>query len=401
MGFPLPWIPALIAVAASVSLNLGTGWLYRRRDRIGGEIAALHLGFDLLQLVALLHLTGGISNPFALLLLVPVTMSATLLTAAATVFLALMASLLLVFLWKYALPLPWLGPAPSFPDPYPLAIVIAITLGVCFLSFYAWQMSAETRRRQTALIATQAALERESRMNALGSLAAAAAHELGGPLGTITLIAHDLGAALGDDPDLRGDIELLAQEVQRCRHILAHMARRAEAEEPFPLLPLTVILREALDNFDTHDLRLELNSPWQPGEGPLVRRSAELLHGLANFIGNAIRHAHFYVTIEVGAKDHHLWIRIEDDGDGFPAGLLPNLGEPFLGPKYSASGSTGLGIFIATTLLERTGGRISFENKPDEGGARVTIRWLRDQIEELPANAEKGRGKGQQQGLTR
>lgn len=381
LRFPLPWIPALSAIAASVVLNLGLSWLYRPNDRINGRAALLHLGFDLVQLSVLLFLTGGLSNPFALMLLVPVTISATLLSARETVALVVVALLLLIGLWLKHLPLPWGDGLPMrLPDIYQLGLLVAIGLGMIFLTFYAWQVSAEGRRRQAALVATQAALDRETRMGALGSLAAAAAHELGGPLGTITLIARDLEDALGTDPHLGADVHLLSQEARRCRDILSGIAERAEAEDPFPELPLPALLREVAEPFEPTRVPVELRFAWGPGSGPVIRRTPELLHGLSNILGNALRHAASRVHVEAGETPSELWVTLSDDGAGFPPEMLPRLGEPFLGPSVSGSGSTGLGIFIATTLLERTGGALTFANLPD-GGARVEIRWDRSDIE--------------------
>jgi len=380
LAFPIPWLPALTAIGASVSLNLGLKWLYRRRDRIDGRSALFHLGFDLVQLAVLLFLTGGLTNPFAVLLLVPVTISATLLSARATVLLVCTALFLLVALWQWHHPLPWVGERLVLPDIYILGIVIAIALGMLFLTFYAWQVSAEGRRRQAALVATQSALDRESRMGALGSLAAAAAHELGGPLGTITLIARDLEDALGDDLAFGQDIHLLNQEVRRCRDILTGISERAEAEDPFPELALPALLREIIEPFEPTRVPVEIRVEWEPGSGPIVRRSPELLHGLANIVANALRHARGKVRFEAGETPAELWVSVTDDGPGFSPDLLPRLGDPFLGPSWSGSGSTGLGIFIATTLLERTGGRLGFSNL-SEGGARVELRWWRTDIE--------------------
>lgn len=388
-GFPIPWWPVIAAIAATVSLNLGLSWLYRARDRLDGASAFWNLAFDLVQISVLLFLTGGLANPFALWLMVPVTISATLLSARATALLVALAIALLTLLWQTALPLPWARGGIDLPPTYQLGIYMAIGLGMLFLAAYAWAISAEARRRQAALVATQAALERESRMGALGSLAAAAAHELGGPLGTITLIARDLEESLGRDPAVGPDIQLLVQEVTRARDILAGIATRAEAEDPFPVVPLPALLREVVEGFEPTRVRVIIHVPWSPRGGPQVRRSPELLHGLGNLVSNGLRHAAGRLLVEGGETPQELWVAIADDGPGFPPDLLPRLGEPFLGPSFSGSGSTGLGIFIATTLLERTGGRLSFAN-PAEGGARVEIRWQRSDIELAPVREKEG-----------
>lgn len=381
LGYPLPWAGLLLALAASAGLNLLLNWLYRRRDRVSGRVALTLLALDLVQLWVLLFLTGGLYNPFALLLLVPVTIAATVLSARSTSLLVTGALVLLILLWRWHLPLPWgAGPAPVLPDLYRLAMLVAIALGMLFLAAYVWQISAEGRRRQVALIATQAALEREGRMGALGSFAAAAAHELGGPLGTITLIARDLRDALAADPAHGADVLLLEQEAGRCRDILTRMSEQAEHDDPFPDLPLPALLHEVMAPFEPTRVPVEIVTPWAKGTGPPMPRSPELLHGLHNIVANALRHASSRVQAIAGDDADGIWLRIEDDGPGFPPELLPQLGEPFLGPSISRSQSTGLGIFIATTLLERTGGHLFFSNRP-HGGARVELVWRRPDIE--------------------
>ena len=238
-------------------------------------------------------------------------------------------------------------------------------------------VSAEARDRARALVATEAALTRESRMAALGSLAAAAAHELGGPLGTITLVAHSLADQLGDDPDFGEDIRLLESEAKRSRGILVRIAQRAEAEDPFAQLGLDVLLHEVAHSVQPARVPVRVDAP---APQPTVRRSPELLHGLANLVANAVRHAGSAVELRAITTATEIGISVIDDGAGFPAEVLPRLGEPDLGPSHSGSGGTGLGIFIATTLIERTGGRLLFRNRV-QGGAQVDVRWPRNHIE--------------------
>ena len=378
LDFPLPWGPALAAIGASAILNAGLLTLYPRTARLAGREALLHLAFDLVQLGVLVFLTGGLANPFSLLLLVPVTVAATLLSARGTLSVVLLAIVILIAQWQWALPLPWAGPEFELPEAYRLGILTAEILGIGFLATYAWRISHEGRSQALALAATQAALERETKMSALGSLAAAAAHELGGPLGTITLVARDLAEAIGDDPEFGDDIRLLNQETKRSRDILVDLARRAEGEDPFPSVALAVLLREVAQPYEAQR-RIEV-APSPAAATVEVRRSPELLHGLANFVSNAARHAERKVRLTADLIGDELRVAVQDDGRGFPPALLPQLGEPFLGPSRSGSGGTGLGIFIATTLLERTGGLIAFSNGPS-GGARVEIRWVRTHIE--------------------
>ncbi len=377
LRFPLPWASLVAAVVAAAVLNLGLATLYPRSARLNGRDALLQFAFDLLQAGVLLFLTGGLKNPFVTLLIVPVTISATLLSARGTLLLVAMAAAILVALWRWALPLPWEGAPLVLPPLYRVGIVVAVALAGVFLAGYAWTVSAEARKRAHALIATQAALERETKMAALGSLAAAAAHELGGPLGTITLIARELATTLGHDPVHGDDVRLLDAEAARSRAILVGIARRAEADEPFPRLPLDVLLHEVAQPLGPTRVPIQVVGP---PAAPIIRRTPELLHGLANLVSNAVRHAGSAVTLTATATPHEVGVTVTDDGTGFAADVLPHLGEPFLGPSVSGSGGTGLGIFIATTLLERTGGSLQFSNRPG-GGAQVDIRWRRAHIE--------------------
>jgi len=378
LGYPLPWRSLAAAVGAAAVLNLGLSTLYARNTRLNGSEAVVQFAFDLIQAGVLLFLTGGLTNPFVVLLIVPVTISATLLSARGTVLLLAIAGLILVVLWRWALPLPWAGSDIALPPIYRFGVVVAVALGGVFLAGYAWLVSAEARKRSQALVATQAALERESKMAALGSLAAAAAHELGGPLGTITLIARELAESLGNDPDFGDDVRLLDQEATRSRGILVGIARRAEAEDPFPKLPLDALLHEVAHPFAPSRVPITIAAT---GAGtPIIRRTPELIHGLSNLVANAVRHAGSGVALTAAISANEVLVSVTDDGGGFAETVLPRLGEPFLGPSVSRSGGTGLGIFIATTLLERTGGRLKFSNRRG-GGAQVDIRWLRNHIE--------------------
>jgi two-component system, sensor histidine kinase RegB len=375
--YPLPWGSMLAAVGASVILNFGLSTLYERTDRMTGRELALHLAFDLIQAGVLLFLTGGLANPFSLLLIVPVTIAATLLTAREMAPLLALTLGVLVVIWLWAQPLPWSGPPPEFPLVYRIGDGIAYGLAIGFLAAYLWMVSAESRDRARALVATEAALTREARMNALGSLAAAAAHELGGPLGSISLIAHSLEEELGDDPDFGDDIRLLAAEAARSRRIMKELSTRAEAEDPFAILTLDLLLHEVAQSVKPARVPVTVVTS---GPQPLVQRSPELLHALNNLVSNAVRHAGAEVHMETIITPSEIRVAVLDDGFGFPPDLLPRLGEPMLGPARSKSDSTGLGIFIATTLIERTGGRLSFGNRPD-GGARVEVRWPREDFE--------------------
>lgn len=382
LGYPFPYFGVGCALLASVILNLGLLYLYPRSARLVGTEALLHLAFDLVQLGVLLFLTGGINNPFAVLMIVPVTVSATLLSRRATMVLMGVAVGLLLLLWLWAQPLPWDAPPPQMPFIYQIAVFAALAFSICFISGYVLLVSLEARRWQQALVTTQAVLERETKMSALGALAAAAAHELGGPLGTIKLIAKDLQFELSGDPDFGPDVDLLAKEAERCRSILQGIADRSERDAPFNEVSLQTLLNEIAGSFGDPRVPVRVAEAAQPL--PPVAHTTELKHGLLNLVDNAVRYAESEVVLAATADTDRVAIHIEDDGPGFPSDLLPHLGEPYLGPSRSRGGGTGLGVFIATTLLERAGARVRFRNRRS-GGARVEISWPLTSDEESEA----------------
>lgn len=372
LDFSFPRLAAAGVVAASMTLNLALSLFYRPGARIAGREAFSHLLFDLCQLSALLYLTGGLHNPFCILLLAPVAVSASLLSATVTLALALCAISLVALLFHFSLPLPWEGAPPLLPGAYRIGQAIALGFTLIFIAVYALRLSLEARRWQLALAATQNALERETKISALGALAAAAAHELGGPLGTITLVASDLNAQLGEDPDFGEDIALLQSEAARARAILTRIAQRTEAEDAFALMSLAALLHEVAAPH-AH-ARVPILIAVAGSETCLVRRTPELVHGLANLLDNAVRHAKTEVRLDAQTDSDGLHITICDDGEGFANDLLPRLGDPWPGPSLSRQGSTGLGIFIATTLLQRTGARINFDNVAG-AGAQISLSW--------------------------
>lgn len=381
-AFHLPITLALVIVAASAALNLT---LIRRRpsrDRLNEREAAFYLGFDILQLTALLFVTGGLGNPFSLLLLAPVTVSATILTRRSTIHLCLVAMVCTSVLAFVHLPLPWAAEEFTLPPIYTAGLWVAMMVALAFNAAYAWWVADEARRISAALAATQEALAHQQRMAAVGALAAAAAHELGSPLGTIAVVARELVRELPDDSDVAEDARLLLSETQRCRDILASLARRSEAEPDgaFSEMPFDALVEQAAAPYERAevDVIFEVHAPdGSPltTPAPTTRPTPELLHGLGSIIQNAVQFA--VATVEVTVAwdaNGALSVEVEDDGPGFAASVLSRLGEPYVSTRAGRDGHMGLGLFIARTLLERTGAEIDFENRPD-GGARVAVRW--------------------------
>jgi two-component system, sensor histidine kinase RegB len=385
LAFPLAILPGLLAVLASVALNAALLLVYKRTAHLSGRQASLQLAFDLVQLSVLLYLTGGLANPFALLILVPVTISATLLSGRSTYGLLVLAAVCLTVLALWALPLPWRADeAPRLPDTYRFGVWVALVVGMLFLAAYAWRVSAEARRRQRALVATQAALARSQQLSAVGGLAAAAAHELGSPLGTILLVASDLVSQLGNDPDFGTDVHLLKEQARACGDILKRISVQGPGEAHFSEASLAAILHETAHRHERSGIRhvFEVSAEDQRWR---LSRSPELLNALDNFVANAVRHARQTVAVGVTSDRDRVNVRIEDDGDGFAPEILPHLGDPYLAGSGLRPVGMGLGIFIAMSLLERVGATVRFANRSGPAGAggseiigaRIDISWPR------------------------
>lgn len=388
LGYPMPFVLALAAVAASVALNIFLTLRYPPTTRLSDAQAAIYLAYDTVQLGVLLFLTGGVQNPFAILVLVPVTICASILSLRATVSLVLLAIAALSLIANYHLPLPWSMPGFALPPLYVTGMWIALALGAVFVTIYAWRVAAESRRMSDALAETQMALAKEQRLSALGTLAAAAAHELGTPLGTITVVAKELSRELPATGAVADDVRLLIAETQRCRDILAQLSRRPEGERDPHLhrLPAPALL----DTIAAPHRRREgvvVTVETAPGRGldgttpPVLPHVPEIAHGLGNLVENAVDFARSRVTITVAWTAAELSIVLADDGPGFAQNILGELGEPYISSRSESGDGMGLGVFIAKTLLERTGARVSFANRR-EGGAQVAVTWPRSALDE-------------------
>jgi two-component system sensor histidine kinase RegB len=399
--FRLPLLPALAVVGCSVVLNLFIT-LYRRGvTRLGEREAALFLGYDLLQLGLLLYLTGGLHNPFAILILAPVTVAATVLSLRPVIALAVFAVAAITLLALWHVPLPWRGVPPVFPSELVLGLWTALVLATVFIGSYTWSVAEEARRLRDAVAATQLALAREQRVSAVGALAAAAAHELGSPLATIAVVARELVNDLPADSPYSEDAQLLLSQSERCRQILAQLAHHPDEEgaSPYTRLPISALVEAAGALYHDPRIRLIFATTGEPADAePLVRRSPEIMHGLNNLVQNAVQFARSEVSVTIHWDRTNVTVEIADDGPGFPAHLIGRLGEPYLSTRAGASNHMGLGIFIAQSLLERSGAELTFDNLA-EGGAHVVISWQRAnlQAEARPdaAAAELGSGGAQ------
>jgi len=432
--FDLPLWPCLGVIAISIAMNLNATSRLKRTDGSfpDGRMTAAHLGFDILQLSALLGLTGGLQNPFCLLLVAPVTVAAASLPGRQAALMGLLVFSATVCLFFFSLPLPWqAGTELELPPLYRFGTGLALITGVIFTSAYAWRVAADAEKLELALATTQDVLQREQRMAALGGLAAAAAHELGTPLATIQVVARELLRGSVKDSSAAEDAALILQQAERCRGILKRLSQQPEeGDSAFAEVGLKALLEEVVEPHRGFDLAFDVSVTTRPGEPPpRVRRLPEVIHGLSALVENAADFAAATVRVRAVVDAAFIEIEIVDDGPGFPADILPRLGEPYvtsrpqgkarraLAAQIAASvaaatpgrksrkaaraepepeaiapsqGGMGLGFFIARTLLERTGGKV-FVGAGDGGqgpahrglpkGARVAIRWPRPVLE--------------------
>jgi two-component system sensor histidine kinase RegB len=388
LNYPLPLVECLGIISLSVLLNLWLVFRFGAANRPPATVTTIQLGYDLMQLSALLALTGGLQNPFSLLLLAPVAVSATTLPQRSTFILAGLAIVLASVLGVVHLPLPWdAGKRIVFDRVYLIGIWVSLVCGVTFISAYTNRVAHEARQLADALAATELALSRREQLSALDGLAAAAAHELGTPLSTIALAAKEMLAEVPPGP-LREDVELIIGQSARCRAILGKLRNLGQdGGDPFAAMPIGEILAEVARIHQGQGKELLLDRAGTAGAEPVLRRSVGLLYGLGNLVENAVHFARQTVHVHAAWDKVSVTVTISDDGPGFPPELLARLGEPYLTsrgrePGQDGAGGLGLGIFIAKTLLERTGARLSFENDAESGHARVLVLWPRRAVEQ-------------------
>ncbi|MBM3557455.1 MAG: ActS/PrrB/RegB family redox-sensitive histidine kinase [Alphaproteobacteria bacterium] len=387
LDYHVPLYPVLGTLAALAAFNAYEIYRHGRGTWLSERDATLALAFDILQLAALVFLTGGIGNPFVFLFLAPITISASTLSLRSTVLLdhLAIACVSVVALWHE--PLPWPGGL-VFPELYVFGTWAALVSGIVFLSAYAWRVAQEARAMSDALAATQYALAREQRLAALGGLAAAVAHELGSPLGTIAVIAKELDNELEDGSPLKADAVLLRREAARCRDILRGLSHHKGGDDFLPT-ELPALVENAASPHRGEGIRVEIAPFSTDGTSvPTIRHVPEILHGLGNLVQNAADFAATRVQIGITWNAQRVQVTVEDDGPGFAPEVLAHLGQPYVSTRRDSGEGMGLGVFISKTLLGRTGASVEFGNRVG-GGARIVVEWPRRALEGAEADNEE------------
>lgn len=393
--FDLPIWACLAVIALSAWLNIALRIVFRHARRIEPDRAAWLLAFDIAQLAIMMFLTGGLENPFAFFFLGPVLLSATALPPRMTAMLGGFAMLCATLLVFFHYPLPWSDTdRPAFPDDYLLGVWISILLAIFVIGVYARQIAEEQRQLADAFAATELVLAREQHLSQIDGLAAAAAHALGTPLSTISVVVKELEREIGPDSPHADDIALLREQTQRCRDILAKLNELSGEGEPFDRMPLPTLIEEVVAPHRNFGIEIGVNLP-SDETTPFGARNPAILYGLGNILENAVDFAQQRVEVTADWDDNEISIIISDDGPGFAPEVMSRIGEPYVRSRRRrrmyASDDTGLGLgfFIAKTLLERSGATLTFVNRPfPRRGAIVTIRWARSDFEQLPQSLD-------------
>ena len=377
LPFPIELSYAIIFIGLMTNLFLQFGI---KLNQLKDFYASMFLIYDLIQLSFLLYLTGGIFNPFSFLLVIPAIVSSTFLSMGTTIILGFITSLLLLLISFFHLPLP--GEDMNllhFPNFYKTGIIISIFIGLIFLSYFGIRFAGESKKRSEALNKLQEVISKEYELESLGGQAAAAAHSLGTPLATISVVAKELKKEIGDNHELSKDIDLLISQSKRCSEILKRISKKQiEEDKFFSSTKLENLLEEIINSFkETSSKEITLVSDNDKNKID-IQRSAEMIYGLRNFIGNAIKFSKSKVNIFLISDNKEIKIIVNDDGPGFPKDIIEKLGEPYIKSRsleLNSNSGLGLGTFLGKTLLERQNAKLFFKEDKNLGGASVVISW--------------------------
>jgi two-component system, sensor histidine kinase RegB len=390
IGLEFPIVACLVVVVMSALLNLALSWGFPVSKRLSERGAALLLVYDILQLAALLFLTGGIANPFAILFLAPVAIAAASLSLRQTLGLLGLTLICATVLARWSLPIVWAGGEKlMLPPVYVVGHWTALIVSAAFVTVYAYRVAAESGRTASALAATELVLARAQHHSQLDGLAAAAAHELSTPLATVALVVREMAAHPASGADSSDDLQLLEQSVERCRSILAKLsAPRELSNQALEFSNPVELVETAAAPHRLMGVSIAVDGEG-PDPAPKCPHNPGVLSALGNLIENAVGFAERAVMIRASWTRSTVGIVIADDGPGFPANILARIGEPYLsqregqGRNQGAGGGHGLGLFIVSVLIRRSGGALQFANaKPPAKGAIVTVQWPRQVYEQ-------------------
>ena len=386
LKFEFPYFGTLTLIFLSALVNVYLEINKSKFLTINNFYATLSIFYDLVQLILLLFMTGGLSNPFSILIIVPTTISVTYLSRGSSQFIVTCSIIFSTVIAFYHMPLPYpVNESLVLPKYYNIGLWLSLGIGIIFLGNYAYQLGRDNRVRSTALSRLEEELTKEKVVNSVGGMAAAAVHELATPLATISLVSKELQKQLKDNSNIKEDINLLIEQSERCSSILKDIAQRKQKDEFIENISPKELINEivfSLNNISNKEINVEnlnLNQRMK------MTKKTEISYALRNFIENSIKFAKNKINIEIDQNKNRTAITISDDGDGFNKDIIANLGQPYLHSdniKKNKKGM-GLGVFISKSLLERCLAQVTFRNNKSLPGASVKIVWNNSQLENL------------------
>ena len=376
-NFPFYFCTGAILIGSITNFYLQ---FYIKENQLNNFSSTFFLFYDLLQLSVLLYFTGGITNPFTILIIVPAIVSSTLLTLRSTINLSIFTIVILIVLTIYYEPLPH---SDNFhfhvPNYYLYAIPISIITGLILLTYFGFRFGAESRKRTEALNKLELILAKEHELESIGLQAAAAAHSLGTPLSTINVVAKELEKEIGKKSQYSKDINLILSQTKRCSEILKNLSQDQLKEDNFVSnIKIGDLLDEVVRSFNEITQKKILLVKEQNELNPQIDRTLEITYGLRNFIGNAVKYSNSIVEVNLKSNDLITEVEVNDDGPGFSEDVKDVLGEPYIRSKnkiISSKSGLGLGTFIGKTLLERMKANVEFGSSSKLNGAMVKIKW--------------------------
>ena len=386
LKFDFPYFTCLIVILCSVILNVYLEINKGKFQTIDNRNATTSIFFDLIQLIVLLFLTGGITNPFSILIVVPTTISVTYLSKGSSQFIIACSIIFTTVIAIFHLPLPSPGVSSlDLPEYFKIGLWFAHGIGIIFLGNYAYQLGRDYRKRSQALSQLEKDLSKERLLNSVGGIAAAAVHELGTPLATISLVSKELKKDLNSNQEVKDDLNLLIEQANRCREILKDIGNKSKEDKFFDFISPKELINEivfSLENKNNKIIDIEnraLNNRIK------ITKKTEIIYALRNFIENALKFASDKVNILVDQNKKNISIIISDDGDGFSSDIIQKLGQPYLSSSETdlEKKGMGLGIFISKNLLERTKAELKFSNVSKTGGAQIKVSWDLDYLQNL------------------
>ena len=380
LNFKFDFVSSNLIIILGILSNIYLIFIYKK-TQLSDRSAFIFLVIDIIQLGALLYLTGGVANPFAIFLLIPSVFSSSNLSFKTNFSLVFLTTLLVIFLTFYSKDLP--GPLSNHfhvSSYYYYSVPVSLIIALIFLNYFAMTFGTQSRLRKEALAKMEEVMAKEHELLSLGGQAAAAAHSLGTPLSTIKIITQDLIKNFKGEKDIEKDIELLLSQVERCNEILKRLTLNPVEEDDFIDKDLTMkdYLNEIISSFKEISKKNFIFNFEQYSNIKKITKSIEIVYGLRNFIGNANKFSKDTVFINLKSNTEITEVIIEDDGNGFPRDILSKIGEPYLRSNNILEKSKtglGLGLFIGKTLLEKNFAYINCRNSKTRSGAEIIIRW--------------------------